>query len=48
MMGYTEKDIRKMTASVSMFLNKTTDKEVIKGLLMTLDFFEGVIEEGRV
>jgi hypothetical protein len=47
-MGYTETDLRKMIGSVSMFVNKTDDKDVIEGLLETLDFLEGMIEEGRV
>jgi hypothetical protein len=47
-MGYTEQDVNKMRACVSMFVNKTNDGDIEDGLLMTLDFLEGLIEEGRV
>jgi hypothetical protein len=48
LMGYEVEDLRKMKACVSMFINKTYDKDVIVGLLMTLDFLEGIEEEGRI
>jgi hypothetical protein len=48
LMGYEVVDLHKMKACVSMFINKTDDKDVIEGLLMTLDFLEGIEEEGRI
>jgi hypothetical protein len=46
MLGYTEQDIRKMIASCSMFLN-TEDKDIQGGLSMTIDFLQGLLEEGH-
>jgi len=46
MLGYTEQDIRKMIASCSMFLN-TEDKDIQGGLSMTIDFLQGLLEEGN-
>lgn len=47
MLGYTEKDISFMESCVSMFVN-TNDKDIQRGLLMTLDFFQGLRAEGRI
>jgi len=47
MLGYTERDIMKMQSSVSMFVN-TNDKDVQTGLLMTIDFLQGLLEEGHI
>lgn len=48
LMGYTEQDIRKMMASSSMFISMAPDEDIQDGLLMTIDFLQGLLEEGRV
>ena len=47
MLGYDLKDVRKMIASCSMFLN-TEDKDIQDGLSMTIDLLQGLIEEGHI
>lgn len=47
MLGYTEKEIRFMQSAISMFVN-TKDKDIQTGLLMAIDFFDGLMEEGRI
>ena len=47
MLGYTESDVLKMQACVSMFVN-TPDKDIQTGLLMTIDFLQGLLEEGHI
>lgn len=47
MLGYEMKDLQKMIASVSMYVeNSSFDKDVQDGLIMTLDFLQGLWAEG--
>lgn len=45
MLGYSLEDLNKMRACVSMFIN-TNDKDIQNGLVMTLDFLNGLWAEG--
>ena len=48
LMGYKETDVRKMMGSISMMLNKTNDEDIINGLVLSLDFLQGILVEGRI
>lgn len=48
MLGYTEAEVRKMIACVSICLNKTGDNQVEAGLLDAIDLMQGLLEEGRI
>lgn len=47
MLGYEMKDLQKMIASVSMYVEASGfDKDIQDGLVMTLDFLQGLWAEG--
>lgn len=48
MLGYTEADIKKMMACSSLAIGKFNDEDIDKGFIMTIDFFQGLLEEGKV
>ena len=47
MLGYTLEDLQKMIGSISMFAESSVfDKDIQEGILMSLDFLQGLWAEG--